>query len=92
MFLQNEIIFSHLIILMANLSLITLIKLLLFLTLLVAFYSSMHNLLLSCIIYFDFILDVLIVVNIPRVHLVEVKIHLFFKSLSTFQRSWTGIS
>ena len=64
---------------MANLSPITLIKVFVFfLTLLVFFLPvwSMHNLLLSCVICFDFVLNVLIVVYTPRVYLSEVKVNI----------------
>ena len=53
-FLQNEIVNFPFLMLMANLFSITLIKLFLFFLSLVMAFSSMHNLLLSCLICFSF--------------------------------------
>ena len=38
----------------------------------------MHNKLLSCVIFFDFVLDVLIVVYAPRVFYAEVTVNIYF--------------
>ena len=79
-------IFLIFLIFMANLSPITVIKLFLFfLTLLAAFsFSLKHAEFIAFNTYFatDFVLDVLILVDTPRVYLIEFKFELTFTCFS----------
>ena len=78
-FLQNEIVNFPFLMLMANLFSITLIKLFLFFLSLVVAFSSVYNLLLSCVICFSFCFECIYYSLYTNSLLIEVNVTIYLQ-------------